>query len=103
MGFLPILLTAVSAAGSIAQANNQRKAAKAQEEAQQQNLRQAEKQASDAQAAQDQEFNKRNQKKPTDPAALAAMQGKTQGTLLSSPIGVDPSQLTLGKNTLLGQ
>ena len=56
--------------------------------------------------AQEQQFNKLNGKNP-DTAALAdqnmqAGKNGPSGTLLTGPQGVDPSKLTLGKNTLLG-
>lgn len=55
---------------------------------------------------QEQQFNKLNGKTP-DTAALAEQNtqaGKNgpSGTLLTGPTGVDPSKLTLGRNTLLG-
>lgn len=57
-------------------------------------------------SAQEQQFNKLNGKNP-DSAALAdqnVQAGKNgpSGTLLTGPQGVDPSKLTLGRNTLLG-
>lgn len=62
----------------------------------------AKKQASD----QEQQFNKLNGKTP-DSAAM--MDQNTQagkdgpsGALLTGPQGIDPSKLTLGRNTLLG-
>lgn len=55
---------------------------------------------------QQQQFNKLNGKQP-DIAALAdqnmqAGKNGPSGTLLTGPSGVDPSKLTLGRNTLLG-
>lgn len=63
--------------------------------------------AADAQAAQAQQsFNQANQQKPNSSAILSAAQqaGKTgaSGTMLTGPLGVDPSALSLGKSTLLG-
>ena len=62
----------------------------------------AEKNASD----QEQQFNKLNGRTPD---TMALMDQNTQagkngpsGTLLTGPQGVDPSKLTLGRNTLLG-
>lgn len=63
--------------------------------------------AADEQAsAQEQQFNKLNGKTP-DAMAMAAeniQAGKNgpSGTLLTGPKGIDPSKLTLGRNTLLG-
>lgn len=55
---------------------------------------------------QEQQFNKLNGKTP-DAMAMAAeniQAGKNgpSGTLLTGPKGIDPSKLTLGRNTLLG-
>ena len=62
----------------------------------------AEKQAKD----QEQQFNKLNGKMPD---AMAMMDQNIQagkngpsGTMLTGPQGIDPSKLTLGRNTLLG-
>ena len=103
MGFIVPLMMAVSAASSIKQASDQRKAAKAQEAAQNKATEQAQQQATFAQQQADQEYNKRNQKKPMDMAATTATLGKSQGTLLTGTGGVDPNALVLGRNTLLGQ
>lgn len=79
------------------------RAASAQKDAQAQAKQQAEKQA---QAA-DQALNQANQKKPDTSAILSAAQqsGKSgqSGTMLTGSQGVDPTSLTLGKSTLLGQ
>lgn len=55
---------------------------------------------------QEQQFNKLNGKTPD---TMALMDQNTQagkngpsGTLLTGPKGIDPSKLTLGRNTLLG-
>ena len=54
----------------------------------------------------DEANNRANAKSPDSAAMLSAnmMAGKAgqSGTLLTGPQGVDPSQLTLGKTTLLG-
>jgi hypothetical protein len=54
----------------------------------------------------DQANNRANAKTPDSAAAMAAniMAGKAgqSGTMLTGPQGIDPTQLTLGKNTLLG-
>lgn len=69
-------------------------------------MRQAKQQA-DAQAKEaDRAFNRQNQKSPDIAAMLSAnrLAAKSGGssTLLTGPTGVDPNQLMLGKNTLLG-
>ena len=57
--------------------------------------------------AADEAFNAANRKKPDTMAILdaASQSGKAgaSSTMLTGPMGVDPSALTLGKNTLLGQ
>jgi uncharacterized protein HemX len=57
-------------------------------------------------AQQDQENNRRNARGPNTDALFAqnqleGQQGET-GTMLTGPSGVDPSSLSLGKNTLIG-
>lgn len=85
------------------------RAADAQQSAQNQAKSQAEQQAAAADkaaAAADQAQNKANQKRPDTSAILSAagQAGKAgeSGTLLTGPLGVNSSQLNLGKNTLLG-
>lgn len=79
------------------------RAADAQSRAQNEARANAEKQASDA----DQANNRANQKKPDTSAILSAagQAGKSgeSGTMLTGPLGVGANQLNLGKNTLLGQ
>lgn len=64
-------------------------------------------QAAQTQATQaDQAFNKANAKQPNvgalnDANAAAGAQGPGS-TMLTGPLGVDPTSLTLGKTTLLG-
>lgn len=57
-------------------------------------------------SAQEQQFNKLNGKQPDTAAALdqnmQAGKNGPSGTLLTGPQGIDPSKLTLGRNTLLG-
>jgi hypothetical protein len=56
--------------------------------------------------ASDEAQNAANSKGPDVNAALSAAQMMAKGgpgsTMLTGPAGVDPSQLTLGKSTLLG-
>ena len=49
----------------------------------------------------DMEFNRANQRRANDAGTMPG--GAGNSTLLTGPGGVDPSALTLGKNTLLGQ
>lgn len=69
--------------------------------------RQALAQSQQAAAAADEANNKANQKRPDAAGALASAmlsgKGGASGTMLTGPSGVDPSALTLGKSTLLGQ
>lgn len=56
--------------------------------------------------AAEQDMNRRNARGPNTEAMLAenelAAQSGDTGTMLTGPTGVDPSKLTLGKNTLIG-
>jgi DNA-directed RNA polymerase beta subunit len=78
----------------------QQDALRQQEAAQAQQLDQSKQAASTAQ----QNINKANQKRPDTQAIMgdAAMSGGAGGTMLTGPQGIDPQQLALGKNTLLG-
>lgn len=49
----------------------------------------------------DMQFNRANQRRANDAGTMPG--GAGNSTLLTGPGGVDPSALTLGKNTLLGQ
>lgn len=73
-----------------------------QEAAQTQQLAETKKQTETSQ----QNINRANQRRPDTQAAMenAAMAGGAggSGTMLTGPQGVDPNQLALGKNTLLG-
>lgn len=65
------------------------------------------KSSSDQQATlAEQAINKADAKQPATPAAAIASNKQasntTSDTLLTGPMGVDPSTLTLGKSTLLG-
>lgn len=77
-----------------------------QQQAQQKNAsRKANENAKSSLAQQEQEMNRRNAKQP-NVAALTADNNNAASlgnTLLSGVGGVDPSQLTLGKNTVLGR
>ena len=73
-----------------------------QETAQVQQLEQAKQAASTSQ----QNINKANQRRPDTQAIMADTQmasgAGASGTMLTGPQGIDPQQLALGKNTLLG-
>ena len=66
------------------------------------------KENADRQAKQaEMEMNRANQKRPDTNALLSAAQQSgragASGTMLTGPAGIDPSALSLGKSTLLGQ
>lgn len=80
----------------------QQQALRQQEAAQTQQLTQAK----EAAATSQQNINKANQRRPDTQAvmadATAAGAGGASGTMLTGPQGIDPQQLALGRNTLLG-
>lgn len=80
--------------------DNQEKALQQQQSAQAEATARADKQASDAQQA----MNKANQKAPDMGTIMDRVAGANGGggTMLTGSQGVDPNQLQLGKNTLLG-
>jgi hypothetical protein len=88
-----------SAAVSIYGADQQRKASNTAND-------QAVAQAKKNQQLSDEANNRANAKAPDSAAAMAAsvLAGKSgqSGTMLTGPQGIDPTQLTLGKQTLLG-
>ena len=96
-------ITAVALASTAYSIYSGERAASAQDKAQDQ----AKAQANKAAMAADEAANKANQKRPDTSAILSAAQaaGKAgaSGTMLTGPSGVDPSALSLGKTTLLGQ
>ncbi len=82
------------------QAKQQERSLQMQSQANQKAEAAALKQESQAQ----QNINAANRRQPNTSAILAAaqeMSGQNQ-TLLTGPMGVDPNQLALGRNTLLG-
>lgn len=89
----------VGAGASYVQGQQQ---AKKQKKASQQAQANADKQA----AAAEQDFNRRNQKQPNTAAMAAANQQSAQAgvgsTMLTGSSGVNPNDLVLGRNTLLG-
>ncbi len=100
------ILTAVSGLASAASAVKGVKQAKEADKTQKAAIEQA-KQASAAQLKQAEDAtNKANAKRPNVDALYSANEqsakGGPSGTMLTGPGGVDPSSLTLGRNTLLG-
>ncbi|WP_369952277.1 hypothetical protein [Ralstonia syzygii] len=97
------VLAAAAVAGTAYSIYNGQQQAGRQREAAQQAQDAAAKQADQA----DQANNRANAKSPDVGAMLSANQqaakGGMSGTMLTGPTGVDPSQLSLGKSTLLGQ
>lgn len=99
MGVTAAIAAVASVAGTVYNGNQQKQQAKgANYQAQQAALKQ-QKQA-------EQDLNAANKKRPDTMALLdkATQQGRAgqSGTMLTGPQGIDPSMLTLGKNTLLG-
>lgn len=102
MAAVSSLLAAAVVGSTLASAYSANKQAKAQESATAQATEAAKKQASQAEEA----TNRANAKRP-DTAAMASANKQASmagnvGTMLTSPMGVDPATLQLGKNTLLG-
>lgn len=99
-------ITAVAAAvvvsAGVSYYNGQQQA-KQNRQAMRQAKANADKQATQA----EQEMNRANQKQPDTNALLSAAQQSgragASGTMLTGPAGIDPSSLSLGKSTLLGQ
>ena len=85
---------AVSAASQYDASRRQKNQAKDAANAAQQ---QAQREAQQA----DMQFNRANQRRANDAGTMPG--GAGNSTLLTGPGGIDPSALTLGKNTLLGQ
>ena len=102
MSYATVIAAVAAVAGAgVAYSNGQeqKKAAEASMNQAKANALKQEKQA-------DQDANRINQKKPDTSAILAAAsqagKGGVAGTMLTSPQGVDPNTLSLGKATLLG-
>lgn len=94
IGTLALGLGAVSVASQYDASRRQKNQAKDAANAAQQ---QAQREAQQA----DMQFNRANQRRANDAGTMPG--GAGNSTLLTGPGGVDPSALTLGKNTLLGQ
>ena len=105
-----IATTAVAAAAtvgaSIYSGRKQEKQARAAADQAQRNADQAQRNADKQAKAAEEATNRAEQKSANAAARLdeAALAGKAgmSGTMLTGPQGVDPSQLMLAKNTLLG-
>jgi hypothetical protein len=88
---------AVTAVASMAQGQQQAKAAKKAASQQQAN-------AEKMYTMQEQDMNRRNAKQPNVAALMSSnMTGSGPSTALTGPQGIDPNTLYLGKNTALGQ
>lgn len=110
MGMDPITMLAISAAVGTGYSIYQgEKAASQQEEAlrqQQQAQTEAKAQATSQERRSQQAYNAANRKSPDVGSIMAGAEQAAKsggaGTMLTGPTGVDPNQLALGKNTLLG-
>ena len=103
-GISAAAVAAIGAAASVGVAvyNGQQQAS-----AQKKALAQAQNNAQAQATAADQAMNKASQKTPDTrnsiDAAMSAGRGGQSGTMLTGASGIDPSSLSLGKSTLLGQ
>ena len=104
------VVAAIAAVGStvvaIQSANQQRKIQQQALEDQRQANERAEPRAKAEQQRSEQEYNRANRQNvdvasAMDASELSAQQGAS-GTLLTGSMGVDPNQLNLSQNTLLG-
>ena len=104
------VVAAIAAVGStfvaVKSANDQRKVQRQALEDQRKANERAESRAMAEKQRSEQEYNRANRQNvdvesSLDAAELSAQQGAS-GTLLTGNMGVDPNQLNLGQNTLLG-
>jgi len=104
------VVAAIAAVGStvvaVSSANNQRKVQERALEDQRQANERAEQRATAEQQRSEQEYNRANRQdvdvtSALDASELSSQQGAS-GTLLTGSMGVDPSELNLSQNTLLG-
>ena len=110
MGMDPITMLAISAAVGTGYSIYQGEKASAQQEKSLQMQEQAQQEAKSAAKSQERKsemaYNAANRKTPDVGAIMSsaeqAAKGGPSGTMLTGPAGVDPNQLALGKNTLLG-
>lgn len=96
-GWIAGITAVVGAASQYDASRRQKNQAKDAANAAQQQAQQAQREAQQA----DMQFNRANQRRANDAGTMPG--GAGNSTLLTGPGGVDPSALTLGKNTLLGQ
>lgn len=97
MGIVEGLLAVAALAGAAQQQDASRRQKNQAKDAANAAQQQAQREAQQA----DMEFNRANQRRANDAGTMPG--GAGNSTLLTGPGGVDPSALTLGKNTLLGQ
>ena len=97
MGIVEGLLAVAALAGVAQQQDASRRQKNQAKDAANAAQQQAQREAQQA----DMEFNRANQRRANDAGTMPG--GAGNSTLLTGPGGVDPSALTLGKNTLLGQ
>ena len=101
-----VVVTAASTYVAVKNANNQRKVQEKALEDQRQANERAEQRAKQEMERSEQEYNRANRQEVNvenalDASELASKQGAS-GTLLTGSGGVDPNQLNLSSNTLLG-
>lgn len=101
-GAVTAVIATAAAVGTVLSYEQGRQQKKAAENA----ARQAQENALRQEKAAQEAANRANQRRPDTMAALDAARqagrAGSSGTMLTGPQGVDPSALTLGKNTLLG-
>ena len=97
MGIVEGLLAVAALAGAAQQQDASRRQKNQAKDAANAAQQQAQREAQQA----DMQFNRANQRRANDAGTMPG--GAGNSTLLTGPGGVDPSALTLGKNTLLGQ
>ena len=97
MGILEGIMAVAALAGAAQQQDASRRQKNQAKDAANAAQQQAQREAQQA----DMQFNRANQRRANDAGAMPG--GAGNSTLLTGPGGVDPSALTLGKNTLLGQ
>ena len=112
MGIIEALIgaavaTAAAGTGYSVYAGEQGKKAQKQAMEQQQQMQSAATREAEAQATRSEQAMRRASQQTPDVAGImaAAQEGAAGGpsaTMLTGPQGVDPSQLSLGRNTLLG-
>ena len=94
-------IAGITAAAAVAGVAQQQDASRRQKNQAKDAANAAQQQAQREAQQADMEFNRANQRRVNDAGTMPG--GAGNSTLLTGPGGVDPSALTLGKNTLLGQ